>query len=49
MAADTSHSMRNAINPDFMMQLEFYSESSTHLKQGIYKFDSASKIHWNES
>ncbi|MBU8893344.1 MAG: hypothetical protein KOO66_11230 [Bacteroidales bacterium] len=41
MAADTSNGMENITIFDFVMQIEFYSETTTHLNPGIYTFDQA--------
>ncbi|MBU8893342.1 MAG: hypothetical protein KOO66_11220 [Bacteroidales bacterium] len=41
MAADTSNGMENITFFDFIMQIEFYSETTTHLNPGIYTFDQA--------
>jgi len=40
MAADTSSGMENTTYFDFVMQIEFYSETSTHLNPGTYTYDS---------
>jgi len=40
VAADTSMGIENIDYVDFMMQIEFYSETTTHLNPGIYTLDS---------